>query len=367
MKQIASHFGGTRNGFVVSWPGHTTNPETVRPQFSHVTDIVPTILEATHVQFPETVNGVKQLSLEGKSLIPTFTNANAPSQHREQYFEVFGNRAIYQDGWVAAARRYEPWNIAKDFFKIYNGDFAHDKWELYHVDEDYSEAHDLADKFPDKLKALQAEFDSEARRNDVYPLTPIPFGGAPNIVPDGKTHFEYLSGVGRLTLDAVPSVGGRSHKISAEIEVPAKGAQGVIVALGGRYGGFSIYVKNGKLIYENNTLGIVHETVVSSDPLPKGKVTVSTVFTVKPSGPSKEILPGVSSAAAGLPAAGTAQLFINGKKVGEGTFSHFGGFTSSITETFDVGRDTGSPVSAAYTEPYAFTGKVDKVSIDLLK
>jgi arylsulfatase len=366
MKQIASHFGGTRNGFVVSWPGHTDHSEVVRPQFSHVTDVVPTILEATHVQFPDSVNGVKQLPLEGNSLIPTFTDPNVPSEHREQYFEIFGNRAIYKDGWVAAARRYEPWNISKDFLKIYNGDFAHDKWELYHVDEDYSEAHDLADKFPDKLKDLQAEFDKEAIRNDVYPLTPFPGVGAPKIVPAGQTHFEYLAGVDRLTLDAVPELGGRSNKITADIDVPAGGAEGVVVALGGRYGGFSLYVKGGKLVYENNALGITHEKVVSSEPLPHGKVEVSGVFTLDKVLAAQHSLPGIAGLMAGGPRPGKAELFINGKKVGEGTFSQFGGFTSSITETFDVGKDTGSPVSAAYTEPYAFTGTVEKVSIDLI-
>ena len=365
MKQVASHFGGTRNGLVVSWPGHTTHPEIVRAQFSHDTDIAPTILAAAHIPFPSTVNGVAQLPFEGVSLVPTFINPKAPSQHREQYFEIFGNRAIYKDGWVAAARRYEPWTITGGFARIYDGDFAHDKWELYHVDVDFSEAHDLADKYPGKLQELQTEFDKEARRNDVYPMTPLPVG-APRLAPHGKTHFEYFGGVDRLPLEAVPSLGGRSHRITAEIEVPNTGVSGVIVALGGRYGGFSLYVKDGRLIYENNTLGFVHEQIASSDSLPMGKVEVSAVFTVDTSVAAKDIGLGRSNDVAGSPRPGTADLLINGRKVGTGHFYRFGGFGSSITETLDVGRDSGSPVSTAYEAPNAFTGQVDKVSIDLV-
>ena len=362
MKQIASHFGGTRDGFVVSWPGHVTHPEIVRGQFSHVNDIAPTIYDAAHVQFPDFVNGVKQLPLEGKSLVPTFTDPAAPSQHREQYFEIFGNRAIYQDGWVAAARRYAPWELFTNPAVIYRGGFDKDTWELYHVSEDFSEAHDLAAKYPDKLKALQAEFDKEARRNDVYPLVPTPFVGAPTVVPRGQTHFVYLSGVERLPLATVPNVSGRSHRITAEIEVPPSGVQGVIVAEGGRYGGFSLYVKDGKLVYEDNILGLGHEQIVSSSPLPSGRITVSTVFTADPVVNGKHDILGGSGASPG-----TAQLFVGDQKVAEGRFSRFGAFTSSITETFDLGKDSGSPVSAAYEAPFAFTGKVDKVTLDLLQ
>jgi hypothetical protein len=244
---------------------------------------------------------------------------------------------------------------------IFRGGFENDKWELYHVTDDYSEAHDLAGKYPEKLKELQAEFDKEARRNGVYPLVPLPLG-APTVVAPGKTHFEYLSGVDRLTLSSIPVLGGRSHKIAAQIEVPDNG-NGVIVAQGGRYGGFTLYAKNGKLVYENNAFGLTHERVVSPDALPKGKVVVSAVFTVA-NGPSEGAVP---SLVAGAPRPGSVQLFIGDKKVAEGKFSRFGGFSSSITETFDLGRDTGSPVSTDYNGPFAFTGKVDKVVIDLLK
>jgi arylsulfatase len=361
MKQIASHFGGTRNGVVISWPGHTNHPEIVRPQFGHVNDIAPTILAAAHIPFPDTVNGVKQIPFEGASLIPTFTNPKAPSQHREQYFELFGNRAIYQDGWVAAARRYEPWEVKDLYKKMYGEDFAHDKWELYHVDVDYSEAHDLADKYPDKLKALQAEFDKEARRNGVYPMTPLPFTDTPHMVPAAKTHFVYYDGVDRLNRDMVPTLGGRSYKMTAELAVPAGGASGVIAAEGGRYGGVSLYVQDGRVVYENNTFGVTHEKLVSSTSLPTGKAEVVTIFTVDPQATGANVFP------SGDARPGTAQMFINGSKVGETHFSRFGGFRSSHYETFDIGRDGGSPVSAAYSAPNAFTGTIDKVSIDLTK
>jgi arylsulfatase len=230
---------------------------------------------------------------------------------------------------------------------------------LYNVAVDYSEAHDLAAQNPAKLKDLQAEFDKEAWRTNVYPLMPMPDG--PKLVPADKTQFVYYAGVDRLDMDTVmPKLGGRSYKMTAQLDVPARGASGVIAAEGGRYGGTSLYVKGGKLIYENNTRGITRETLVSSGPLPAGKVEVQTVFTVDP----KWTATGVMAATA---RAGTAEMFINGRKVGETRFSQFGDFRTSINESFDVGKDTGSPVSAAYDAPNAFTGTVNKVTIDLIK
>jgi arylsulfatase len=359
MKIIASHFGGTRNGLVISWPGHTSQPQAIRGQFGHVNDIAPTILAAAHIPFPTTVRGVKQIPFEGVSLVPTFTDPKAPDRHREQIFEIFGNRAIYKDGWVAAARRFDGWFSPETAKKMFDGDFAHDKWELYNVAVDYSEAHDLAAQNPAKLKELQAEFDKEAWRNNIYPLMPMP--DSPKLVPADRTHFVYYAGVDRLDMDTVmPKLGGRSYKMTAALDVPARGASGVIAAEGGRYGGVSLYVKGGKLVYENNTRGIVHETLVSSVPLPVGTVEVQTLFTVDPNAKGSGVM-----AATARP--GTAEMFFNGRKVGETKFSQFGDFRTSINETFDVGKDTGSPVSAAYDAPNGFTGTVRKVVIDLIK
>ncbi len=361
MKQVASHFGGTRNGLVISWANHTAHPEAVRPQFGHVNDIAPTIYEAAGIQFPDVVNGAKQIPLEGKSLVETFTNPQAPEKHTEQYFEIFGNRAIYKDGWVAGTRRYAPWELFSNPIKVFGGGFENDKWELYHVSEDYSEAHDLADKYPDKLEELKKEFDKEAVRNGVYPLVPLP-QGAPTHAPKDKTHYTYLSGVEHITQYNTPVLGGRSHTVTADLTVPKGGADGVILADGGRYGGFSIYVKDGKLTYEENSLGQVHEKIVSGDPLPEGKVQIRAVFTAHAPLIPKSLF---AKLVGGEPEPGDAELYIGDKKVAAGKFQAFGGFASSITETFDVGKDTGSAVSPAYVSPNPFQGKVDKVSIDL--
>jgi arylsulfatase len=357
MKQIASHFGGTRDGFVVSWPGHTTSSEVVRQQFSHVNDIAPTIYAAAGIEFPQEVNGVRQTPLEGKNLVPTFTDPTVKTGHDEQYFEIFGNRAIYKDGWVAGARRFAPWELFTNPMKIFSTNFENDKWELYHVAEDFSEAHDLAEQYPDKLKELQQEFDREARRNDVYPLVPLPVN-YPSVVA-GKTAFSYGEGVSRLPLAVVPDLGARSHRLTAEVDLPAVSPQGVILAEGGRYGGFSLYVKDGHLIYENNTFGTTHETIVASGTLPGGAVRIVFEYQADPLNPLRRLLP--------LPkvTSGTGRLFVDGNLVGERRFSQFGAFTSSINETFDIGSDTGSPVSNSYESPFAFNGKVKRVSIDL--
>jgi arylsulfatase len=364
MKQIASHFGGTRDGLVVSWPGHVQKPEAVRSQFSHVNDIAPTIYEAAGITFPQKVDGVEQKPIEGKSLLASFTDANVKSQHTEQYFEIFGNRAIYKDGWVAGTRRYAPWELFSDIRKVFRGGFENDRWELYNVAEDFSEAHDLADKNPAKLNELKAEFDKEAHRNGVYPLVPIPDPGLTPSPVLGKTHFIYFSGVDRLPGQAIPDVGARSHLLTAEIDVPDGGADGVIVARGGRYGGYSLFVKDGKLTYEANTFGKVHEQLVSSQPLPKGKVHIAFEFQVDRS--LTESVKGLFSAALlSKSRPGTGILSVNGVEVARAHLSQFGGFGSAITEPFDLGKDTGSPVSPSYESPFAFTGKVEKVEIDV--
>lgn len=359
MKQIASHFGGTRDGLVISWPGHVQRTAVVRGQFSHVNDIVPTILQATSVTFPAIVGGVPQLKLEGRSLLPTFTDPTAHTGHDEQYFEIFGNRAIYKDGWVAAARRYAPWEIFVNPAKVFRGNFEHDRWELYHVAVDYSEAHDLAAADPAKLAELKAEFDREARRNNVFPLTPLPVFGAPS-PRTGRTHFVYAEGVDRVPPDVVPDLTGRSHRLTAELEVPPGGADGVIVAEGGRFGGFSLFVKHGMLIYENNTLGKTHEQMVASQALPTGHVTVTFEFH------SQNMLGGLVGLIDRRPPGGDGKLLINGVEVGHAHYAQFGGFTDAINETLDVGRDSGSPVSNDYMAPNPYAGRVRQVVIDLL-
>ncbi|HMK88838.1 MAG TPA: sulfatase-like hydrolase/transferase [Methylocystis sp.] len=364
MKQIASHFGGTRNPLVVSWPGHVAHPEAIRSQFSHVNDIAPTICAAAGVAFPSKVNGVAQVPLEGDSLLPSFADPDAKNAHTRQYFEIFGNRAIYKDGWVAGTRRYAPWEAFTNITKLFRGGFENDVWELYHIDEDFSEAHDLAKQNPQKLAELKAEFDKEARRNGVYPLVPIP---EPDKFPTpvlGKTHFVYYGGVDRLPTRVAPELGARSHRLTAVIDNVDGKAEGVIVAHGGRHGGFTLFVKDGKLVYEANTFGQTHEQIASSKPLPKGKVTIVYEFEVDFSlvQAAKGLL---SSALLAKTRPGQAKLTVGGELVASGRLTNFGGFRSAGTETLDIGKDLGSPVSSDYESPFAFTGKVEKVEVDV--
>ncbi len=358
MKQIASHFGGTRDGLVINWPGHIEQPSVVRTQFAHVNDVVPTIYAAAHITYPAQVNGVKQRPLDGHSLLPTFTDPTAKTGHNEQYFEIFGNRAIYKDGWVAAARRYAPWELFTNPATIYRGHFEQDRWELYHVDVDYSEAHDLAAQMPQKLAQMKAEFDRVAHANDIYPLTPMPLLNAP--MPNaGRTHFSYAEGVERIPLAVTPDLTAHAFRLTADIQAPPGGADGVITAEGGRYGGFSLFVKGGKLIFENNTFGTTHQQIVSTAALAPGHNTIEVDFT-----PDGNTASGIIVRRRAGP--GAATLKLNGEPVGQQHFAVFGGFASAIDEPLDIGRDTGSAVSSDYAAPNPYAGHVARVTIDLL-
>jgi len=249
-KEVASHLGGTRDPLIVSWPARIHDGGGLRSQFSDVNDIAPTIYDVAGIQFPDTVDGVKQIPLEGKSLVYTFDHPNAPSRHTLQYFEMFGSRGIYKDGWWAGVLNGLPWGALDE--RPWDSSSKKTEvgrhWELYDLTQDYSQAHDLAEKYPQKLKELEDAFDAEARRNNVYPLAPIPGQGRPSPV-NGKTSLTYYAGVTRLTRGVRFHLSGRSHRIVADLEIPANGAEGVIIAEGGRYAGFTLYVKNGKLIY----------------------------------------------------------------------------------------------------------------------
>jgi arylsulfatase len=358
MKQVSSHLGGTRDPLIVSWPARIKDAGAVRSQFGHVTDVAPTIYEAAGIKFPESVNGVSQIPLEGKSLAYSFDDPNAPSRRTLQYFEMLGNRGIYKDGWWAGARNLLPWEV---FTKNYQQDLSKSKWELYDLTQDYSQAHDLAAKYPEKLKELQDVFDAEARRNQVYPLVPTTGEGRPSPAA-GKTTFTYYAN-SRFGQGVVPNLNGHSQRIAAELEIPEKGAEGVVIADGGRYGGFTLYVKDGKLAYEANAKGYFHEQVVSSELLPTGKVQVAFEFARET--PPDAKADGVAFGKGSL-AKGVGRLFVNGTKVGEAQLSHFGSFDGSTTESLDIGSDSGSPVSDKYASPFTFTGKIDKVTVDLL-
>jgi arylsulfatase len=347
-KQVASHLGGTRNPLVVSWPSKIRDKGGVRGQFQHINDIAPTIYDVAGIRFPEKVDGVKQVPLEGTSLSYTFNNAAAPGSHTTQYFEMVGNRGIYKDGWWAGARHLLPWK--RDAWET--AEIGQHPWELYNLNEDYSQAHNLATKNPEKLQELVALFDSEAERNNVYPF--IPRRGKQPSPADGKTTFTYREGVSRIPVRVAPNVSGRSHSITADIDVPERGAEGVIIAEGGRFGGFTLYVKDGRVIYESNSSGAIRDRIVSSVPLPTGKVRI--------------VLDYIADAANAKPAAdrkvksGSGKLLVNGVAAGEARFAIYWGYSN---ETLDLGSDTGSPVSTDYVSPFAFTGKVDKVTIQL--
>jgi arylsulfatase len=350
-KQVASHLGGTRDPLIVSWPARIQGKGGLRTQFHHVIDIAPTIYEAAGIRVPDVVDGVKQAPLEGTSLLYTFDHPDAPGTHHVQYFEMVGNRGIYKDGWWAGARHVVPWEALKT--DVYNQtSIDQHPWELYNLNEDYSQAHDLAAANPEKLKELQALFDSEARRNKVYPLTPLRL---PQPSPaNGKTAFTYRDGVSRIPAYAGPRLGG-SHTITADIDVPEKGAEGVIIASGGRWGGFSLYVKDGHVVFENNAFGAAHDKIVSRDKLAAGHAHIVYHLTFEPT-------PNAPSDIIGRRAGtGAAKLSINGELAGEAKFAHIG----AGGETLDIGKDLGTPVSLDYAVPFAFTGKIGTVKVEL--
>jgi arylsulfatase A-like enzyme len=359
-KQVASHLGGTRDPLIVSWPGHIKDAGGLRTQFHHVTDIAPTLYELAGVQLPEVVNGVKQLPLEGFSMVYSFDHPDQPSPHKVQYFEMLGNRGIYKDGWWAGSRHLLPWQSSQ-LANWEQHSPENNPWELYNLNEDYSQARDLAAQNPEKLKELQQLFDSEARRNNVYPLVPR---RAPVPAPGGaQTSFVYHAGVQRIPTTSAPRIAGHAHRITADLDIPAGGAEGVILAQGGRYGGFTLYVKDGRVVYEVNAFGNRSGMIVSTKPLEAGKAHIVVDFMPDKSPNKEPVTGGVGQGVQTRPAGpGIAHLSINGEPAGEAPITVFGGY---YYETFDVGSDLGTPVSASYASPFTFSGKIDTVKVDI--
>ncbi len=359
-KQVASHFGGTRQGMAISWPGHITDVGGIRTQFHHVIDIVPTILEAAGIPAPDTVNGIKQKPIEGTSMIYTFdkANANAPSKRDTQYFEMVGNRAIYHDGWVAATTPpAAPWLLATGKLPPLS-DY---KWELYNVTDDYSEYNDLAAKMPDKLKEMQALFTSEAAKYNVLPLdnsgfirlqTPRPSAIA------GKTVFTYSGENLGIPVGNAPNILDKDYTITADVTIPEGGASGMIVTLGGRFGGYGLYLLHGKPVFSYNFLdleqtrwegGVGAEDWLGSR-LKPGKHQIVFDFKYNGPGPAK---------------GGTGILSVDGKVYSRKTIEHTIPLLMSIDETFDIGADTRTPVDDSYELPFRFTGTIDKLTFNL--
>jgi len=350
-KQVASHFGGTRNPLVIRWPARIKNAHgEILSQFSHVVDIAPTVLEAAGLPEPIMVNGAKQRPMDGVSLVYTFDDHKAKERHTTQYFEMFGNRAIYHDGWVAATRHSIPWIVAK------LPPFDQDKWELYNVEQDFSEANDLAAQNPQKLKELRAVFDQEAVKNHVYPLDDRrverfnpEMAGRPDLIGN-RTSLTLHEGMTGIAENAFINVKGQSHSITADLDIPAGGANGVIIAQAGRFGGWSLYMKGGRVYEVYNYGGIDRYTVSSSAPLTPGRHTVRYDF----------IYDGGQPGSGGL-----SRLSVDGAKVGETRVEHTMPFAYSGDEGVDVGRDDETPVTEDYKQGNnRFTGKIVKIVVE---
>ncbi|MBI4164565.1 MAG: arylsulfatase [Acidobacteria bacterium] len=361
MKMIASHFGSTRSPLIVSWPERINARGGLRTQFTHVNDIAATIYDAAGIRFPTVVDGTEQQPLDGVSFAYTFDNAGASSRHRVQYFENVGNRAIYMDGWIASARHTLPFPPRRP---KENDDFEADHWELYDLEKDFSQAHDLAVQYPDKLKELQGAFETEARKNDVYPILTsiLRSSEPPPFMTRDRNEFVYYPDTPRvpsspwLFSSMLPDF-SQSHRIVASVTIPDRGAEGVVVSNGSRFGGFVMYVKKNRLVYENNYMGRSRDVIRSDAGLPRGKVELAYEFVLNGPPPRPNEWQGEGS--------GVGRLYINGEIVGEAKLLHIARPYYG-TATFNIGQARVSPVSAAYKMPFKFTGFIEKVTV-LLK
>ena len=342
-KRIGSHLGGTRDPLVVSWPNGIQNQGGVRDQFEDVTDIAPTILEAAHIPIPVEVNGVRQQPMNGISMLPTFASALAPDLRTTQYFEMLGNRAIYHDGWMASSRSgLLPWVYTSEP----PADPNRQPWELYHLSQDYSEATNVAAANPAKVAELASEFDTEAKKNQVYPLDPR-FGGR-QARPEGK-HFRYYSGTGHLYLSLTPQYENHSHTITAYLDIPNGGANGVLMADGAEGGGFSLLLQNGKPTYIYNYFKQRVTTVASPVPLPPGPAKITLQFSYDGNGLGK---------------GASIRLLVNDEPVAKARLPETVRSAFSYEDTFDIGEDTASPVGD-YQSPFPFTGIIDHIDLDI--
>jgi arylsulfatase A-like enzyme len=353
MKQVPSDFGGTRNGMVVSWPKGIKAQNGIRTQFGHVIDVAPTILEAIGLPEPKVVDGTPQIPMEGTSLVYTFEDAKAKERHTTQYFEIAGNRAIYHDGWYARTIHRAPWE-AKPRRTLEDNT----AWQLYDTRSDFSLANDLAAKNPQKLAELQAVFLEEARKYHVLPMDDRVFErldaasvGRPDLM-GGRTSMTLAEGMTGMMEGVFVNVKNRSKTITAELELPQAQANGTIIAQGGRFGGWSLYVKDGVPGYAYNFLGLQQTSIVSSKPLSPGKATVKFDFAYDGGGPGK---------------GGMGTLYVNGEKVAEGRIEHTQAGMFSADETADVGIDLGTPVVEAIgaEAKSKFNGHIPRVTIEV--
>ena len=348
-KQVASHWGGTRNGTIVHWPGGIEAKGEIRSQFSHVIDVAPTILEAAGLPEPVSVNGMLQDPIEGTSMLYSFDDAGAPERHEVQYFEIVGNRGIYHKGWTAVTKHYTPWILDKQFPA-----FDDDVWELYDTTRDWSQANDLSKQMPEKLHELQRLWLIEAARYKVLPLDDRALerlnpdiAGRPTLVK-GNTQLLF-GGMGRLSENCVLNIKNKSHSVTAQIIVPDEGAEGVIISQGANTGGWSLYAKNGRLKYCYNWGDFKHFFVEGTTPIPAGEHQVRMEF---------------AYAGGGLGKGGRVTLYTDGEKVGEGEIGATLAMIFSADDGCDIGEDNGAPVSPDYGPTgNAFNGEVKGVQL----
>ncbi|TFC06913.1 arylsulfatase [Cryobacterium adonitolivorans] len=351
-KQVASHWGGTRNGTVVHWPKGIAERGGIRSQFSHVIDIAPTILEAAGLPEPTMVNGVQQAPIEGTSMLYSFDQPDTPERHDLQYFEMFGNRGIYHKGWSAVTKHRTPWVMVGGLLPAFDDDV----WELYDGSTDFSQARDLSAEHPDKLHELQRLWLIEAVK---YNVLPIDDRGAERLNPDvagrpslirGNSQLLF-PGMGRLSENSVVNIKNKSFSITTEIEVPETGVEGVIIAQGGRFGGWSLFASGGKAKFVYNVLGIQSFPTEAEQPIPAGKHQVRMEFAYD---------------GGGLAKGGNVTLYYDGEAVGTGRVGATQAMIFSADETTDVGYEAGTAVSTDYTTKTSrFTGKINWVQIDL--
>ena len=347
-KQVASHFGGTRNGLVISWPARIKDKGGLRTQFHHVIDIAPTILEACGVQAPAALNGVPQKPIEGVSMVYTFEDAQAPSKRRTQYFEMFANRALYSDGWVACTTPpVAPWDLGG---KVPNVDDY--QWELYHVADDFSQSVNLADKEPAKLRALQDLFWIEAAKYNVIPLDNgraerMDVSARPSLTR-GRSVFTYYPGQTRIPEGAAPDTKNKSFKIATDVVIPPDGAEGVIATHGGRFNGWGLYLSGGRPTFHYNLAGVHRFTIAAKEQLSPGEHVIMADFAYDGGGIGK---------------GATVTITVDDQPVAQGRVERSTPVRMSIDETLDIGEDTGTPVSEDYQVPFKFTGLLKRVLI----
>jgi arylsulfatase len=352
-KQVASHFGGVRNPMIVSWPERITDAGDVRTQFLHTIDIAPTLYEVIGITPPQTLNGIPQQPIEGISFAETFDDAGAGGRRTTQYFELGANRGIYHDGWMASALSFVPWEPNRSGF-----DLDAQRWELYNVEEDFSQAHDLAAENPQKLRELQDLWWAEAARHSVLPLDwraverlNAEAMGRPTLAGDATSFTYYPEQIG-LPGEASPRILNKSWTLIADLEVPESGAEGMIATHGGLVGGYGLYVQDGKPAFVYNFLSLDRTTIAGTDPLPAGKVKLEVDFVYHGA-------PGEIGKAA------TVALKVNGAEAAKGELPRTIPVQISLGEGFDVGMDVGSAVDFSYAPPFAFTGGIEKVTVAL--